>query len=508
MVTLINHPGLKVAYGIQIQTPSPSIGLAYLGGYLKSKGIPYHAIDGCGLGMDIIRPYKGNKDILIQGLTVGEIVDRIPVDTKIIGLTCLFSQCWSIVNEIGISIKEKFPSSFIIAGGEHPTATPETVLNSGIFDVVIYGEGEETLHELIIKIKNREEWKNIDGICYLNKNKALIKNNPRNRITNIDNFPYPDWDNWCIEEYIDCGQVTGINTGRSIPILGSRGCPYACTFCSNEEMWTRKYIMRSGKSIVDEMENFINKYNVNGFTFMDSTFIIDRKKTLDYSKELIKRDLKIKYQLPAGTRCEAFDLELAQSLDKSGLVNFSFAPESGDEYILDIIQKKIKIDDFIDAVKVVLKTNMTVGVFFVIGFPEDTIKSLKNSIKLIRNLALIGVHDVTVSKFTPYPGSPYYHQIYDLGEIEDDFTNYSKMINFYDIEGKSFCNSLNKKQLTRWMVWMFFNFYCISFIVRPWRFLNNVIFLFTKRIENTRYIRFISEMIFLRKRWKISSENY
>ncbi len=91
------------------------------------------------------------------------------------------------------------------------------------------------------------------------------------------------------------------------------------------------------------MEYLKEKYRLDGFTFMDSTFIVNRRKTLEFAQELIERDLRISYQLPAGTRCEAFDEELAFALDRSGLKNFALAPESGSEMILAAIKKQIDI---------------------------------------------------------------------------------------------------------------------------------------------------------------------
>ena len=159
MVTLIHHQGLKILEGIQIQTPSPSIGLAYIGAYLKSKGINYHAIDGCGEALDQIRKYKKFDNIAVQGLSNEEILNRIPVNSTIIGFSCIFSQCWSLVEELARDVRVNFPTALLVAGGEHPTALPEDAFRDRLFDVVVYGEGEETFHELVSKVQSREDRK-------------------------------------------------------------------------------------------------------------------------------------------------------------------------------------------------------------------------------------------------------------------------------------------------------------------------------------------------------------
>lgn len=504
MITLINHQGLKIIKGIQIQNPAPHIGLAYLGAFLKKHGYSYTAIDACGEALDQIFPYEDNDDIMIQGLTIQQILQRIPPDTKIFGFTCSFSHCWVLVSKIAAAARKEFPEALFVAGGEHPTAMSEYILKEGLINVVIMGEGEETLLELVRKIEHNEPWHEIDGIAYRNKERQIVKNKPRKRITDINALPYPDWDRWCLEKYIESRQIPGINLGRSMPILGSRGCPYGCTFCSNNNMWKRRYIMRDGKSIVDEMEYMKNKYKVDSFSFYDSTFIVNRDKTINFCQELIGRNLDITYKLPAGTRCEVFDEELALILEKSGLRNFMFALESGSEEIRKIIKKQISIVNFFKAVRAVKKTKMTVGCFIVIGFPEDNLKSMKQTLSIIRKLALLGLDDITVSKFTPYPGSEYFEDLYRKGYFSEQLEELGNLISFFKEDSRSYCTALSSRQLYRWMNRMFINFYIISFLIRPWRLVKSFWDYYTKGVETTRYMRFFSEIFFKRRKWKSS----
>lgn len=501
MIALINHQGLKVLEGIQLQSPSPPIGLAYIGAFLRKHGYDYTAVDACGEALESIRPYVGDESIYIQGLTNDQALERIPASSRIIGFTCLFSHCWPLVYDLASAVREKFPDALFVLGGEHGTALPDQVLETSVFDVIVAGEGEETFLELVRCVEQGRDWKNIDGIAYLEEGK-LKRTAARRRVTDIDAFPYPDWDRWFIREYISMGQVTGINLGRQMPILGSRGCPYDCKFCSNVGMWTRRYIMRDPKALVDEMQYMKEKYDVSGFTFMDLTFVVNRKKTLAFANELIASGLGITYQLPAGTRCEAFDDELACALDRSGLKNFAFAPESGSEEILKAIRKQVDISEFLKATRIALRTSMTIGCFIVIGFPEDSPRTMKQTLSLIRKLARMGVHDVTVSKFTPYPGSDYFNDLLRQGMISYSMDDLGKVINFFSSENFSFCRSLGAVQLHRWMLWLYINFYIISFLRRPWRVIGNFLTFFTRGIENTRYMRLVSEVLIRRRKWR------
>lgn len=502
MVTLINHQGIKKVSGLQLQSPAPPLGLAYIGAFLKKNGHDYTAIDACGEGIEQLSIHGDLPDLIIQGLSVKQVVDKIPNNTVLIGFSCLFSHCYPLVKEMLVAVRQKFPEMLIVIGGESPTAMPYQALQDG-FNIVVMGEGEETFLELIESVKKQKPWKLINGIAYLDNEQQFVKNPPRRRMTAIDDLPYPDWDAWCLESYIEHQQISGLNLGRTMPILGSRGCPYACTFCSNEGMWTRRYIMRDPESLIDEIAFFKEKYNISSFVFFDSTFIINRKKTLAFAQSLKRRALNITYQLPAGTRCEAFDQELADALAESGLKNFAFAPESGSPYILAAIKKQIDLDKFYQAVKIVLQTPMTIGCFIVIGFPEDSTDSLKSTLQLVRKLAFMGVHDVTVSQFTPYPGSPYFEQLQAQGKITQDLLELASIVDFFSSSNQSYCETLSSKQLHRWMLWIYINFYIISFLVRPWRPIKNLwSYIFHDGAENTRYMRLLKELLVNRKKWK------
>ena len=424
-IVLINHQGLKLVAGIQVQTPTPPIGLAYIGSYIKKHGYDYTAIDACGEALSQVRKVEPNSDLMIQGLTPKEVINKVPKDVKVVGLTALFSHAWFLARNIAFDIKKLYPNCIIVVGGEHPTALPENTLQKNdSIDVVVLGEGEETFLNLIECIDKNLDYRNVKGIAYKNENGNIIMNERRTRITNIDDIPYPDWDNWSINEYIDHQQITGVNLGRGIPILGTRGCPYECTFCSNDRMWTKRFIMRSPKNLVDEMEFMKKKYNVTAFSFMDSTFIINNKKIIAFCEELIKRDIGVSYQLPAGTRCEAINQELVNFLAKSGLEKLSLAPESGSEEIRNIIKKKINYKKFIEVVKMLSKSKISVGCFIVIGFPEDNKKTIWQTIQLIFKLAALGVDDITVSQFTPYPGSVIYEELLKKVGFRYFFSNF------------------------------------------------------------------------------------
>ena len=501
MIALINPPGLKSFSGLQMHTPNPPLGLAYVAGALKTAGLPYVVIDGTGESLDAVSPYPERPDFMIQGLGFDDIVRRIPAGTRVIGLSCMFSTLWPLTRDLASRIRERFPNAMLILGGEHGTAVPELSLRSSVFDVTVLGEGEETFVRLAAALLEGAPWRDLPGIAYLAD--GMFHDNglgARNR--KIDDIALPDWDSFPIEEYISRHQINGNNLGRSMPILSTRGCPYQCTFCSSPGMWTTRYIPRDPVKVADEIETYKRKYNVANVDFQDLTAVVKRQWVVAFCHELIKRNLGITWQMPSGTRCEIFDEEVADLLYRSGCRVLAFAPESGSPEILAKIKKQVNIDHMLEAMRIAVRRGFRLSCFIVIGFPEDTRATLQMSLRLVQRMALLGVHDVAVTKFVPYPGSELFRRLQQEGRIamEDEF--FLSPMDFYSRNAPSYSAHLSTRRLYGMMLWMFINFYVISFACRPFRTARILLRTLATGTEETRFAKWFNDALFVRRRWR------
>ena len=501
MIVLINAPGLKSFSGLQMHTPNPPLGLAYIAGAVKDAGYAYTVIDGTGEALDSISPYPLRNDFMIQGLSFDQIAARIPVDTKIIGLSCMFSTLWPLTRDLAGHIRKSFPDALMTLGGEHGTAVPELALRSSVFDVVLQGEGEETFLLLARAIAAGEQWHNIPGIAYLDHD-AYKSNGLAARNRDIDEIPVPDWDSFPIEEYISRHQINGANLGRSMPLLSTRGCPYQCTFCSSPNMWTTRYVPRDPVKVADEIELYKTKYNIVNVDFQDLTAVVKRKWVIQFCNELIKRQLNVTWQMPSGTRSEVFDEEVADLLYKSGCRALAFAPESGAPEILEKIKKQVDLDKMMIAMRIAVKRGFKLSCFIVIGFPDDTPATLRKTLSLIRRMALLGVHDVSVSKFVPYPGSVLFKRLQQEGHIAVDDEFFLSPMDFYTQKAPSYSPHLTTKELYFAMLWMFTNFYIISFACRPIRTAHILLKAVVMGTEETRFAKWLNDILFVRRRWR------
>jgi radical SAM superfamily enzyme YgiQ (UPF0313 family) len=505
MITLINPPGIKSFSGLQMHTPNPPLGLAYVAAALKEAGHAYTVIDGTGSALGAVHPYPGRDDFLIQGLSFDQIVARIPRDSRIIGIGCMFSTLWPVTRLLSDRVRAAFPDAVMVLGGEHGTAVWRHVLNNSPFDIVVTGEGEETFVRLIKAIEDRSQLHNVKGIVF-RENGEIVNTGLSARQRNVDAIARPDWGSFPIGEYIDRHQINGINLGRSMPLLATRGCPYQCTFCSSPSMWTTRYVPRSPKAVVDEIEHCVKSYRVTNFDFQDLTAIVKRRWAIEFCNELIARKLDITWQMPSGTRSEVFDEEVADLLYLSGCRALAFAPESGAPEILEEVKKQVDIEALIKAARTALRRGFMVSCFFVIGFPGETTATMRKTMALIRRLAVMGIHDVAVTKFVPYPGSVLFRHLQETGQIRLDDEFFVSPMDFYTSKAPSYAPMVSSRRLYLTMLWMFSNFYIISFLCRPLRVVRVLWRAVTKGAEETRYAKWVVDVLYTRRNWRRMSQ--
>ena len=374
-------------------------------------------------------------------------------------------------------------------------------VETSAYDVVVLGEGEETFVNLVRAQRQGEPLGKMPGLAFRNNGK-IVNTGLANRIREVGQIPWPDWESFPIQEYIQRNQSNGINIGLSMPLLATRGCPYQCTFCSSPNMWTTRYIARSVDDVLDEMEFYHRRYGVINFDLQDLTAIIKRRWAIEFCEKLIERNLGFTWQMPSGTRTEVFDKTVADLLYRSGCRNLAFAPESGSPEILEYTQKRVDLEKMQEAMKIAVDSGLSMSCFFIIGFPVDTRKTMRQTLRLIRRVAMLGVQDVAVSKFVPYPGSKLFKLLLSEGKIELTDEYFISPMDFYTKQAPSYAEEISTGYLYRMMIWMFLNFYVISFLFHPLRTVKVLAKALWKGQEETRYAKWLLDRIRVRRRWR------
>ena len=496
-LTLVHTPAIMAVDNYSTIT-QPPLGIAYLAAYAKQLGHDVHVVDAVGEAVKSIRPWPHWKKRLIQGLSFEEVIARIPRDSDVIGVSCMFTHAWPMVRELMLLMKREFPQAKLIAGGEHVTAMYDTVLRQVPVDLCVMGEGEVTLGDVLDAFqKGDADYAKINGVSFIDTQGQIVKTPRRQRVMDPDVLPWPAWELLDPMAYVDNEVYMGPVpvAGRSMPMLASRGCPFECTFCSSPNMWTPVWKARHPAKVVDEMEFYVNRYQANDFQFQDLTAIVRKDWIIAFCKELIARRLNVTWQLPVGTRTEAIDAEVTEYLVQSGCHHITYAPESGSDRIRKAVKKKVRLDRLETSVQASLKSGMRVCLFNIIGLPQEEPEDIKKTFRWLRRMARIGVHEITVSTFVPLPGTELFDEASKIKPIvaDDEYCHWMTGSTSL-LAVRSWNPRFSDRRLRFLKLWLFLQFYAVSFFYYPdrlWRLVRNGIL----KIQETKADRVIREFI-------------
>jgi len=465
-VQLIHPPQRISSTNLVSGVTIPPLGLAYLAAAMEQAGHDVRVVDAIGEGLDQVFEIEGRA---LRGLTFEQIVDGIDDQADIIGMGIMFSCSWPALRMLVHKIRDRFPNTPIVLGGEHATAMTQDILDQSPVDYIVRGEGENTFVELCGRIAHGAAVSDVAGLAW-RQDGGIVVNEKRSRIQDIDQIPWPAWHHFNVDEYIAYAQPHGSAEGRSIPMLATRGCPFQCTFCGSPGMWGTTWRARDIKNVVDEIETYINRYGANDFQFEDLTAVIRKDWVLSFANEIMSRHLKITWQLPSGTRSEAIDDEAATAMFASGCTQFTYALESGSTEMLQRIKKHIKLDKAFASAKSSMNAGIRVQAGFIYGYPDETLGQMFQTYKTILRCAVAGFHEVSVSTLQPLPNTEMFEIINADRPITVDDKYLDSIFGYLSIwQQKSWNPRINDFFLRLSIMLTYASFFSLSFLIRPQR---------------------------------------
>ncbi len=389
-----------------------SLGLAYLGAYLRAKGHDVLIYNG-EFGFE---PQSMKGRILVdynyylsnlesdENPYISQTFDNIGELMKkhnptIVGITVPTAK-YILAARIAEKVKEINPNIKIIVGGPHPTDTPEQTLGEKSFDIVARREAEIPFANVVEAIEKGTNLKNIKGISY-KENGKIIHNPDEPYLEDLDKLPFPAWDLFYRWKEHHPDAFGGI--------LTTRGCPYDCNFCASKRIWTRRARDRTVPNIIAEIKRTHEKFKTKIFRINDDTFTLDRERVVNFCNELIKLGLHKKIKWLCDTRTNHIDLKLLKLMKKAGCFHINFGIESGNPEILKLIKKGINLNQVRIAFKWAKKARLTTTAYFMMGFPTETKEQVLDTIKLMEE---IKPDNPLWSIVTPYPGT----ELYDIAK--------------------------------------------------------------------------------------------
>jgi radical SAM superfamily enzyme YgiQ (UPF0313 family) len=289
--------------------------------------------------------------------------------------------------------KEVCPDAKVLMGGPHATFADTQILkDEKAVDIIVRGEGEETLLELAKQSPDLSSIGEIKGITF-RKNSEIIQSLTRPFIQNLDALPRPAYKYIPIEKYWIAGR-------KLLPIITSRGCPCQCPFCVASEMFGAKFRVRSPKNVLDELEWLRDEYGAEGVAFQDDTFTFDKKRAIEICDGMIER--KINLPWGCGTRADVATKEVLSKMSKAHCNETMFGVESGCQRMRDTLKKRVSTEQCENAVKWAKEVGMFVTISVILGYPGETKETLQETLDFVRR---VEPDDVWLCHATPYLGT-------------------------------------------------------------------------------------------------------
>lgn len=327
----------------------------------------------------------------------------------LIGITCNSQNYKSALNIAKIA-KNYNQKIHTIIGGPHPSLSGKESINNPYIDICVQGEGEKTIVELIQTLQNHQDLDSIKGICF-KKNKQLIKNPPREFISDLDSLSFPH--QYITQTLIDHKKYS-LSSFKGI--FATRGCPNNCLFCGSKNIWSRHTRYRSPQNVVKEITSLMN-HGHKYIRFEDDTFGGMNKQYIDTLCNLIiKKCPTIKWECEMNV--SAVTKSTISIMKKAGCKLIQLGVESGNNQILKDIHKNITIQQAFSASKIIKKQNILLEVFFMVGFPQETQESLNDTLTAINK---INANFTVYSIFTPYPGTEIFKYCKDNQLVDEHF---------------------------------------------------------------------------------------
>jgi len=374
-VLMINPPYNSSKYKF-IGLVAPPLGIAYIAAMLEKNGITVKILDAPALEI-------GHEAVK------NEIQKYSP---DIVAVTSVTPTIESALKTAKIS-KEACPNAVTVLGGYHPTFTYQEVLKNDFVDIVVCGEGELTMVELVDSLENGKNLREVKGIATKD-----FKTLPRGIIKDLDSIPFPARHLLPMDEYKILNMK--LTTGT---IVSGRGCPYKCSFCASSAMHGQKLRLRSAENVVDEMEYLVNDHNIEMVAFMDDTFTLNNKRVYEICETIKDRGLDNYWGCTA--RVDTISEDLLKTMKDAGCITMFLGVESADQQFLNQINKNTNINRIKKTFQLTKDYGMRTIASVVLGMPGDTKRSITTTIKFVKTL------DPSYAVFslaTPYPGTDFY----------------------------------------------------------------------------------------------------
>ncbi|HEY4689768.1 MAG TPA: radical SAM protein [Anaerolineae bacterium] len=368
-----------------IMKPYPPLGILYLSAYLKRAGYSVGVFDTTFSTLAEFEAYLARE--------------RPPV----VGLYTNLMTKFSVLKMIAAC---KRHGVAVILGGPEPANYVEEYLDRGA-DVIVVGEGEATLEELLPRLvqDGPHRLDGVLGIAYRREDGSISRTSPRPYIADLDSLPDPDRDAIDISRYVETWR-THHGMG-SASLICARGCPYHCEWCSHA-VYGHTHRRRSPQRVADEVEYLLARYKPDQLWYADDVFTIKHSWFFAYADELKRRGIRIPFECIS--RADRLNEQVIDRLVEMGCYRLWIGSESGSQNILDAMRREVTVEQVQAMTHALRRRGIQTGMFIMLGYEGEETPDLEATVDHLRKSA----PDVFLTTVAyPIKGTAYYDKVKD-----------------------------------------------------------------------------------------------
>ena len=381
---------------LEIMKPYPPLGLLYISAYLRRNGF----------SVDLFDTTFAKRE---------ELVEKLQAEPG--GVIGLYTNLMTRRPVLDIISAAKQHGWTVVLGGPESANYPDEYLRRGA-DVVVAGEGEATLSELLPALAARGPHRlhGVPGTVFRDEFGQLVSNPERAQIADIDSLPWPDREHIDLQRYIDVWRK--YHGMGSVNLITARGCPYKCRWCSHA-VFGYTHRRRSYLDCADEVEHIHAVYKPDQVWYADDVFTIHRTWLLNFAAELKRRRLKLPFETISRADRMMRD-DILATLAEMGCYRIWIGSESGSQRLLDAMERGVTVEQVQWATKAAQRHGIQVGMFLMWGYEGEALEDIEATIEHVKRCNP-DIFFTTVAY--PIMNTAYYHTVADRVALTGDWAD-------------------------------------------------------------------------------------